>query len=466
VRLLKMFFVVALLLGLAGCQAAGVPSVPTPPPGHSAAGQGGVAPTLMPEASPVGPPSALPAVVSAGAPVSVTVAELVTPTYVFPVQPAGLASYEQYHHDYPATDIFAPAGTSFVAVTDGTIDALSYQDRWDPAADDPALRGGLFVSLVGDDGVRYYGSHLSALVPGLRPGMRVTAGQLLGFVGNTGNARATAPHLHFGISLPTFPEDWAVRRGEVSPYPYLQAWQGGRPLTPDVGQKRSIGTSTLGYSIDVYRFGRGQTRVAVVGGIHGGYEGNTVHLVQRMIQYFQRHPGEVPAAITLYVIPCANPDGYYARGRGEEARFNGRGVDLNRNWDYHWQHTGEWKEGRRVSAGRMPFSEPETRALRDFFAEQNIVAAIFYHSQGGIVTFPAASTGSWNLARCFSYTTGYALSGGASGFDYQVTGDAADYLAGRGVAVIDIELTDHQDAEWKRNLGGLLAGLQCWLEYR
>ncbi|NTW02953.1 MAG: M23 family metallopeptidase, partial [Oscillochloris sp.] len=101
-----------------------------------------------------------------------------------------------------------------------------------PAHDDAAVRGGISVALIGDDGVRYYGSHLSAVADGIDPGVRVAAGQLLGLTGNSGNARSTPPHLHFGISHPTTPDDWKVRRGEISPYPYLRAWQRGEQVTP------------------------------------------------------------------------------------------------------------------------------------------------------------------------------------------------------------------------------------------
>jgi murein DD-endopeptidase MepM/ murein hydrolase activator NlpD len=62
--------------------------------------------------------------------------------------------------------------------------------------------------------------------------MRVTAGRVLGFVGHTGNARSTPPHLHFGISRPSFPEDWHLRRGQVDPFPFLVAWQDGHNVTP------------------------------------------------------------------------------------------------------------------------------------------------------------------------------------------------------------------------------------------
>jgi peptidoglycan LD-endopeptidase LytH len=49
---------------------------------------------------------------------------------VFPVQPPSLADYTQGHHDYPATDIFAPEGSSFVAVTNGMVEEVSETDRW------------------------------------------------------------------------------------------------------------------------------------------------------------------------------------------------------------------------------------------------------------------------------------------------------------------------------------------------
>jgi murein DD-endopeptidase MepM/ murein hydrolase activator NlpD len=152
--------------------------------------------------------------------------------YVFPVQPPKVADFAEGGHAYPATDIFVPVGTDFVAVTDGVVDFVSSKDAWSPATNDQAVAGGLSVAIVGDDGIRYYGSHLSAIAKGIAPGVRVTAGQLLGLSGKSGNAANTTPHVHFGISHPTFPDDWAVRRGELDPYPYLLAWLRGENVTP------------------------------------------------------------------------------------------------------------------------------------------------------------------------------------------------------------------------------------------
>ncbi len=135
-------------------------------------------------------------------------------------------------HGYPATDIFAIVGTNFVAVTDGIVDFVSFEDTWDPSTDEPATRGGLCVAIIGDDGVRYYGSHLSEIAAGIQVGVRVTAGQLLGKVGKSGDARNTTSHLHFGISRPTTPDDWKARRGQVDPFPFLNAWKDGINQTP------------------------------------------------------------------------------------------------------------------------------------------------------------------------------------------------------------------------------------------
>lgn len=165
----------------------------------------------------------------------VTVASTTAPRpapHVFPLDPASACSYSDGHHDYPASDIFCPVGTTFVAVTDGVVDFVSPTDQWDPAVDDPATRGGLSVAVVGDDGVRYYGSHLSAVAAGIEPGARVVAGQELGRTGDSGNAAGTSPHLHFGISRPSTPDDWEVRRGQVNPFPYLERWRQGQDATP------------------------------------------------------------------------------------------------------------------------------------------------------------------------------------------------------------------------------------------
>ena len=158
--------------------------------------------------------------------------------YFFPVQPPEYCNYladkQGDHHDYPASDIFAPFGTPVIAVTDGIIEWMSDKDVWDPDQDNPATRGGFAFAIRGDDNVRYYAAHLSRFVYGIKQGLRAKAGQILGYVGKSGDARFTPPHLHFGISHLTTPDDWKTRHGEIWPGPYLDAWKKGMMLTPQV----------------------------------------------------------------------------------------------------------------------------------------------------------------------------------------------------------------------------------------
>ena len=100
------------------------------------------------------------------------------------------------HH---GVDIFAPRGTPALAAEDGVITRTS-----------TTAVGGNVVWLSTDRGVRLYYAHLDAL--SVRRGQRVRAGDEVGKVGNSGNARTTPPHLHFGV----------YARGPVDPYPFLK----------------------------------------------------------------------------------------------------------------------------------------------------------------------------------------------------------------------------------------------------
>jgi murein DD-endopeptidase MepM/ murein hydrolase activator NlpD len=153
------------------------------------------------------------------------------PIYTFPVANCAV-NYARAHHDYAATDILAKAGCKFVAPINGIIDEVNRIDTWRSPPNLGITRGGLSVSIIGEDGVRYYGSHLRSIPENIQPGVAVMAGDVLGAIGSTGSARGTAPHLHFGISWPTPPDTWWVRRGEVLPWKYLDAWKKGKDLSP------------------------------------------------------------------------------------------------------------------------------------------------------------------------------------------------------------------------------------------
>lgn len=105
-------------------------------------------------------------------------------------------------HTHQGTDIFAPYGTRLVAIEGGWTRQLSVDDL-----------GGTGFFLEGDSGTWYYYAHLSAYAPGISEGKRVEAGDLVGFVGDTGNAQGGTPHLHFQVH----PDHGAP----VNPFPLL-----------------------------------------------------------------------------------------------------------------------------------------------------------------------------------------------------------------------------------------------------
>ena len=103
-------------------------------------------------------------------------------------------------------DIMAAQGTPVVAVADGTIKRLTRVETG---------LGGIWIWLVDNAGNEYYYAHLTDIAPGLDAGSKVTAGQQIGTVGNTGDARFGAGHLHFEVH----PGGGAA----IDPYPDLIA---------------------------------------------------------------------------------------------------------------------------------------------------------------------------------------------------------------------------------------------------
>lgn len=220
------------------------------------------------------------------------------------------------------------------------------------------------------------------------------------------------------------------------------------------------GESAGGRPLLAYRLGRGPIARALIGGLHGGYEWNTTLLMSHTLDDLTARPELIPAGVTLYIIPLANPDGAAAGTDRVRGRMNGHGVDLNRNWDYQWQMTathGVWP----VFAGLRPFSEPETAALRDFILDRDIEAVIFYHSAGGVVFSGAGFTTSQTvaLARLLAAETGFRYA--PEGIPGQITtGDSIDWLTSHGITGVEVELSTHEALDWERNRQGIQAFLR------
>jgi murein DD-endopeptidase MepM/ murein hydrolase activator NlpD len=108
-----------------------------------------------------------------------------------------------YEHAHQGTDIMAPTGTPLLACERGVIANMGSD-----------VLGGTKIWVKGQSGTYYYYAHLSAFAEGMTNGLVVEPGTVIGFVGDTGNAKGGAPHLHFEIH----PEGGPA----VNPYPLLK----------------------------------------------------------------------------------------------------------------------------------------------------------------------------------------------------------------------------------------------------
>lgn len=239
-----------------------------------------------------------------------------------------------------------------------------------------------------------------------------------------------------------------------------------------------IGTSVESREITAYTYGKGDQTALFVGGIHGGYEWNSILLAYEMIDYLEANPDTIPDDLQVAIIPNLNPDGLYAATQLEgrfaasditsnamhetgTGRFNANGVDLNRNFACNWASESSWR-GNVVSAGTEPFSEPEAAALRDFVASTSPIAVTFWHSQANNVYASECNDGV--LPETLTIMDVYATAGDYGAvpvFDaYPITGDAEGWLASQGIPAITVELETRTSIEWQRNLAGTLAVLE------
>jgi predicted deacylase len=220
------------------------------------------------------------------------------------------------------------------------------------------------------------------------------------------------------------------------------------------------GQSVEGRTLTAHKIGNGDRVIMLVGGIHGGYEANTITLIEQFIIHFTNNPLDVLPNITLILIPSANPDGA-SYGRSLRGRFNANGVDLNRNWDCGWQAEAYFRDTP-VYAGDKPFSEPESLALAALINDLRPAVVLFYHSAANGIYAGDCQTGgvSDDMVAILGQATGYPY--GVTFTDYAVSGTASSWVDGLGIPSADVELASAELTEFSRNLAGIRA-LQCWL---
>ncbi len=215
-----------------------------------------------------------------------------------------------------------------------------------------------------------------------------------------------------------------------------------------------IGESVAGRPIEVYRFGNGSRKLLLIGGIHGGYEYNTITLTEQLISLVRGRPEWIPEDVTLFIMRSLNPDGE-ARAQGIHGRTNENGVDLNRNfpaqWKLEWPIDGCWRY-LPVSGGPYPASEPETLASMQFLIDEDIFALINYHS-AALGIFPGGQppdAASVSLAEAVAAVSEYPYPAIDTGCVF--TGQLIDWASMQGIAAIDIELANHRDSDLKINI--------------
>lgn len=212
-----------------------------------------------------------------------------------------------------------------------------------------------------------------------------------------------------------------------------------------------LGTSIEGRPIEAHLLGAGPRLVVLIGGLHTGEEAETVAIAGALLAHFRANPGAIPPAVTLAIMPVANPDGLAAG-----TRVNARDVDLNRNWP-----TADWQDpaihGEEVvSAGPTPLSEPETAALYAFLAERRPELVVAWHGYASLVEgndLPAAEA----YAATFAAATGYEYI--EEWTFYPITGELLSAMRDVGVPAIDVELAEGDVAAVERNLAGIEAVL-------
>lgn len=260
-----------------------------------------------------------------------------------------------------------------------------------------------------------------------------------------------------------------LRTEPKKPEPVAQVPVIAAPKTQNV----VIGKSVEGRDITESTFGTGSTHLLFVGGIHGGYEWNSVALAYKMMDHIAAHPEMIPSNVSVTIVPNANPDGVFKVlgkvGRISESdspkttdsapgRFNANKVDLNRNFDCNWQATSTWQD-KKVSAGTAPFSEPESQAIRTVVDSLHPSAVVFWHSKANAVYASECNDGI--VPRTLDVMKAYATAAkykSVQNFDaYKVTGDAEGWLASIRIPAITVELSTHESVEWERNLAGFEA---------
>ncbi|GMO50210.1 MAG: hypothetical protein Ta2G_07560 [Termitinemataceae bacterium] len=240
------------------------------------------------------------------------------------------------------------------------------------------------------------------------------------------------------------------------------------------GEMSLLGRSLKDIEINLYSFGSGTKCIIIVGGMHGQYEDSTVKIAGEIIDWCVENEDKLDELnTTIKIVYNLNPDSFlYSRdeeitkNRSNKLRFNGNGVDINRNWNTpNWQRNVLYSDRELVkkAGGEYPQSEPETKYLAKLIEDSKknyeALSVITLHSyvvhtsdhgsvfpsyiyEGeDIVVLPEAD----RLARVFAESGYFELS---YQFEYYfIPGELLYWCGIKNISAIDIEFSNNEEYE-------------------
>nr|MBQ8890453.1 hypothetical protein [Clostridia bacterium] len=285
--------------------------------------------------------------------------------------------------------------------------------------------------------------------------------------------------MYFDILSGTPLFDFADKRGREKMREYIFNTSTGVEYT-------TIGKSLLGEPIECYKIGKGRGRVALFGA-HHAKESITANLLYAFIYVLSsdRYHSLMTRGtsrehflnlFSFFVIPCVNPDGIEVRSTGRlhplfEKRLsvsegelsawqsNGRGVDLNHNYDAGFseykriERERDIRPGATLYSGEYPESEPESRACAAFSRAASPIAVVSLHSQGREIYF--SGEGAVAAAHRLSELSGYRVTEPSGTAKY---GGLCDYTGGvLGIPSFTLEVGEGKNPLSLRELPGILS---------
>lgn len=211
----------------------------------------------------------------------------------------------------------------------------------------------------------------------------------------------------------------------------------------------TLGSSVQSRPIYAYYFGTGSKKIVFFGAMHGS-EAKTKNTMLSWIAELERNSSKIPSDKTVIVVPTFNPDGI-----ANQSRFNANIVDINRNFD-----TSDWTADSYFlskkytnGGGTEPFSEPETKLIRNLITNNHPYLTLSYHSAASY-TIPCGTAKSFEYGTAYSQLSGYRYVPPEyeDAFSYTVTGSLGTWAKENGYNELTIEVSSPYVDEFSRNV--------------